>query len=196
MEARELNIALSMSRDERAREAIRTLLEIIGEDPDREGLRETPDRILRSWDELFAGYGQDPADILSTTFEEVEGYEEFVLLKDIPFSSTCEHHMLPFEGVAHVAYLPQGRVVGLSKLARLVDCFARRLQLQERMTQHIAQALMLHLDARGAAVLIEGTHGCMTCRGVRKEGTTMITTAFEGEFRIPERRSEFISLSR
>lgn len=184
-----------MSQEERVRQALRTLLEAIGEDPDREGLKDTPDRVLRSWKEIYAGYHQDPAEILSTTFEEVEGYQEFVLLKDIPFDSTCEHHMLPFDGVAHIAYLPSDRVVGLSKLARLVDCFARRLQIQERMTQHIAQALMTHLGARGAAVLVEGVHGCMTCRGVRKEGSTMVTTAFEGEFGRPERRSEFLMLT-
>lgn len=184
-----------MSREERARQALRTLLETIGEDPDREGLKDTPDRVLRSWGEIFAGYHQDPAEILSTTFEEVEGYQEFVLLKDIPFDSTCEHHMLPFDGIAHIAYLPADRVVGLSKLARLVDCFARRLQIQERMTQHIAQALMTHLGARGAAVLVEGVHGCMTCRGVRKEGSTMVTTAFEGEFARSDRRTEFLMLT-
>lgn len=184
-----------MSQEERARQALRTLLEIIGEDPDREGLKDTPDRVLRSWTEIFAGYHQDPAEILSTTFEEVEGYQEFVLLKDIPFDSTCEHHMLPFDGRAHIAYLPSDRVVGLSKLARLVDCFARRLQIQERMTQHIAQALMTHLGARGVAVLVEGVHGCMTCRGVRKEGSTMVTTAFEGEFARSDRRAEFLMLT-
>jgi GTP cyclohydrolase I len=171
-------------------------LETIGEDPDREGLLETPSRILRSWDEIFQGYRQDPAEILATTFEEVEGYGEIVLLKNIPFHSTCEHHMLPFEGEAHVAYLPGGSVVGLSKLARLVDCFARRLQIQERMTQQIADALMVHLQARGAAVLVAGTHGCMACRGVRKEGARMVTMAFEGDFRTPERRSELLLLTK
>lgn len=187
---------IPMSQQDRARMALRTLLEVMGEDPDREGLRDTPDRVLRSWEEIFAGYAQDPAEILSTTFEEVEGYQEFVLLRDIPFDSTCEHHMLPFDGIAHIAYLPDDRVVGLSKLARLVDCFARRLQIQERMTQHIAHALMTHLGAKGVAVMVEGVHGCMTCRGVRKEGSTMVTTAFEGEFRKPDRRGEFLSLTK
>lgn len=186
---------LPLSQQERARQALRTLLEIIGEDPDREGLKDTPDRVLRSWEEIFGGYAQDPAEILATTFEEVEGYQEFVLLKDIPFDSTCEHHMLPFDGIAHIAYLPNDRVVGLSKLARLVDCFARRLQIQERMTQHIAQALMTHLNAKGVAVMVEGVHGCMTCRGVRKEGSAMVTVAFDGEFRQPERRGEFLALA-
>jgi len=191
-----IELRLPRSQAERARMALRTLLEVIGEDPDREGLRDTPDRVLRSWEEIFSGYGQDPAEILATTFEEVEGYQEFVLLKDIPFHSTCEHHMLPFDGVAHIAYLPDDRVVGLSKLARLVDCFARRLQIQERMTQHIVQALMLHLGAKGAAVMIEGVHGCMTCRGVRKEGSAMVTVAFEGDYQDPARRTEFLTLTR
>lgn len=186
----------TLSRQELARKALRTLLEVIGEDPDREGLQETPDRVLRSWEEIFAGYCQDPAEILSTTFDEVEGYSEVVLLKEIPFHSTCEHHMLPFEGVAHVAYLPENRVVGLSKLARLVDCFARRLQIQERLTQSIAQALMEHLDARGAAVMIRAVHGCMTCRGVRKEGAAMVTVAFLGDYKTPEWRNEFFSMVR
>lgn len=187
---------LLMNKGDRARVALRTLLEYIGEDPDREGLRDTPDRVLRSWTEIFAGYQQDASEILSTTFEEVEGYQELVLLKDIPFDSTCEHHMLPFDGRVHIAYLPDDRVVGLSKLARLVDLYARRLQIQERMTQSMAQALMLHLNARGAAVMVEGVHGCMTCRGVRKEGSTMVTVCFEGEFDTSERRQEFYTLIR
>jgi len=191
-----VEIRIPCRKRDRAEEALRLLLETIGEDPDREGLLETPSRILRSWDEIFQGYRQDPAEILATTFEEVEGYGEIVLLKNIPFHSTCEHHMLPFEGEAHVAYLPGGSVVGLSKLARLVDCFARRLQIQERMTQQIADALMVHLQARGAAVLVAGTHGCMACRGVRKEGARMVTLAFEGDFRTPERRSELLLLTK
>jgi GTP cyclohydrolase I len=191
-----VEIRIPCRKRDRAEEALRLLLETIGEDPDREGLLETPSRILRSWDEIFQGYRQDPAEILATTFEEVEGYGEIVLLKNIPFHSTCEHHMLPFEGEAHVAYLPGGSVVGLSKLARLVDCFARRLQIQERMTQQIADALMVHLQARGAAVLVAGTHGCMACRGVRKEGARMVTMAFEGDFRTPERRSELLLLTK
>jgi len=187
---------LSPAQVERARLAIRTLLEAIGEDPDREGLRETPDRVIRSWSELYAGYLQNPAEILATTFEEVEGYQEFVLLRDIPFESTCEHHMLPFSGTAHVAYLPGSHVVGLSKLARLVDCFARRLQIQERMTQSIADALMHHLSARGAAVKLEASHACMSCRGVRKQGSTMVTVAFQGAYGTPSYRDEFLALTR
>lgn len=182
------------ARDTDALSAIRTLLTVIGEDPDREGLSDTPARILKSWTELFAGYRQSPDSILSTTFDEVDGYQEIVLLRGIPFHSTCEHHWLPFEGTAHVAYLPNGRVVGLSKLARLVDCFARRLQIQERLTQQIVDSLMAHLAARGAAVLIEARHSCMSCRGIRKEGASMLTAAYAGEFHRPERRAEFFSL--
>lgn len=179
---------------ERAREALRTILSTIGEDPDREGLQDTPDRVIRSWAEIFAGYGQDPATILATTFSEVHGYDEMILLKDIPFHSTCEHHMLPFYGRAHVAYLPNDRVVGLSKLARLVDCFGRRLQIQERMTRQIAVAIMEHLQPQGCGVVLEAEHGCMVCRGARKEGARMVTSTLEGEFKNVATRAEFMSL--
>ena len=189
-----LELRMAKSGEAEALEAIRTLLTVIGEDPDREGLRDTPARILKSWSEVFAGYGHDPARILSTTFDEGEGYQEMVLLRNIPFHSTCEHHWLPFEGIAHVAYLPSQRVVGLSKLARLVDCFARRLQIQERMTRQISRSLMAHVAARGAAVLIEAHHGCMSCRGIRKVGASMLTSSYEGEFQRPERRAEFLAL--
>jgi GTP cyclohydrolase I len=189
--ALELKLAKASQGD--ALEALRILLTAIGEDPDREGLRETPARILKSWSELFAGYRQASESILSTTFD-ADGYQELVLLRDIPFHSTCEHHWLPFEGVAHVAYLPGQRVVGLSKLARLVDCFARRLQIQERLTQQVLQALMTQLSARGAAVLIEARHACMSCRGIRKEGASMLTSAFAGELRQSDRRAEFLTL--
>lgn len=175
------------------REALRVILKAIGEDPDREGLLDTPDRVMRSWTEIFAGYHQDPAEILSTTFAEVDGYDEMVLLRDIPFHSTCEHHMLPFVGKAHVAYLPNGRVVGLSKLARLVDCYARRLQIQERMTRAIADALMTHLAPHGCGVMLEATHGCMSCRGVLKTGATMVTTAVDGRFREAAVRAEWLA---
>jgi GTP cyclohydrolase I len=178
----------------KARQALREMLIALGENPDREGLQDTPDRVIRSWSEIYAGYGQDPAEILARTFEDVNGYDEMILLKDIPFHSTCEHHMLPFEGKAHVAYLPKDRVVGLSKLARLVDCFARRLQIQERMTREIARALMAHLQPEGCGVVIEATHGCMVCRGVKKEGARMVTSALEGEFRNTATRAEFMSL--
>ncbi len=176
--------------------ALRTILKSIGDDPDREGLVDTPDRVIRAWEEIFAGYRQDPSEILATMFEEVENYEEMVLLKDIPFHSTCEHHMLAFHGKAHVAYLPSRKVVGLSKLARLVDCFARRLQIQERFTRQIVQALMEHLQPRGAAVLIEASHGCMACRGVKKDGASMVTAAYEGAMRDPQARNEFLALIR
>jgi GTP cyclohydrolase I len=175
-------------------EAVRQVLLAIGEDPTREGLLDTPARVVRSWSELFAGYRQDPAEILKTTFGEVHGYDEMVLLKGIPFHSFCEHHMLPFEGKAHVAYLPKERVVGLSKLARLVDCYARRLQIQERMTREIANAIMTHLQPQGCGVVIEAAHGCMVCRGVKKEGARMVTSALEGEFKTPATRAEFLSL--
>jgi GTP cyclohydrolase I len=177
-----------------AKEALRTILRAIGDDPDREGLQDTPARVIKSWTELFAGYHQDPAEILGTTFGDVDGYDELVLLKDIPFQSTCEHHMLPFIGKAHVAYLPGERVVGLSKLARLVECFARRLQIQERLTREVAKAIMAHLQPAGCGVVIEAAHGCMACRGVKKEGATMVTSTLEGEFKNPATRAEFLSL--
>jgi GTP cyclohydrolase I len=182
------------STTDRVRLALRELLRAIGEDPDREGLRDTPDRVIRSWAELYAGYDEDPGAILSTTFEEVTGYDELVLLRDIPFHSTCEHHMLPFSGVAHVAYWPQGRVVGLSKLARVVDCFARRLQIQERMTRQVALALMAHLKPLGCGVVIEAAHGCMVCRGVRKEGARMVTSTFEGILKEAEHRQAMLAM--
>lgn len=181
---------------ERGEAAIRQMLEAIGEDPGREGLRDTPARVARAWEELFAGYGQDPAAILSTTFEDVHGYSEMILLRDIPFHSMCEHHMMPFSGKAHVAYLPGERVVGLSKLARLVDCYARRLQIQERMTHDIAGAIMNHLQPLGCGVVVEASHGCMTCRGVKKEGATMVTSALGGDFHHPATRAEFMALIR
>lgn len=170
------------------RTAIRALLIAIGEDPDREGLQDTPDRVARSWGELFSGYAQDPADILSTTFGEVEGYDEMVLLKGIPFHSTCEAHLLPFAGTAHVAYLPADRVVGLSKLARLVDCFARRLQAPERLTREVATTLMTHLTPSGCAVVMEA-HLCPTCHGDSPD-MRVVTRAILGEMNTPERRAE------
>ena len=175
-------------------EAVRQVLFAIGEDPDREGLLDTPARVVNSWKELFAGYGQEPADILATTFGDVDGYDEMVLLKDIPFQSTCEHHMLPFHGKAHVAYMPKDRVVGLSKLARLVECFARRLQIQERLTKEVSNAVMEHLDPHGCGVVVEAQHGCMVCRGARKEGSTMVTSSFAGVFKQPATRAEFLAL--
>lgn len=161
--------------------AVRTLLAYLGEEPEREGLRDTPARVLKSFREQLEGYKQDPGEILARTFDEVAGYKETVLLRDISFTSMCEHHLLPFEGIAHVAYLPGDRVVGLSKLARLVHAFARRLQIQERLTQQIVDALMTHLAPRGAAAILEAGHGCMRCRGVQVAQAKMITASYAGE---------------
>jgi GTP cyclohydrolase I len=177
-------------------ELIREILRRIGEDPDRDGLQETPARIVRSWKELYGGYREHPEDVLRTQFE-AEDYGEMVLLRDISFQSTCEHHMLPFHGLAHIAYLPARTIVGLSKLARLVDTFARRLQVQERLTQQIAIQLQEILRPNGVAVMIEAKHQCMSCRGVRKQEGRMITSAYLGEFRENRAsRTEFLELVR
>jgi GTP cyclohydrolase I len=182
------------SREE-AEAAVRTLLRWIGEDPDREGLQETPHRVVKAFQEHFKGYLVDPADILRKTFEEVEGYDEMVVLKDIAFESHCEHHMAPIIGKAHVAYLPVHRVVGISKLARLVEAFAKRLQIQERMTAQIADAIQEVLQPRGVGVVIEATHHCMTTRGVHKPGSLMVTSRLLGEFKTnPETRREFLAI--
>lgn len=184
-------------KQQEAENAIRVLLEYIGEDPNREGLAETPKRVVRAFEEYCAGYTQDPAEILSTTFEEVDHYDEMVVLRDIRFESHCEHHLAPFYGVAHVAYLPNDRVVGLSKLARLVDVYAKRLQIQEKMTTQIAKAIEEHLQPKGVAVVIEGMHMCMTMRGVHKHGATMQTSRLTGLFRTDSRtRKEFFDLIR
>lgn len=166
-----------------AEAAVRTLLAWAGDDPRREGLRETPQRVAKAFKEYFSGYGQDPADFLDRVFEEVGGYDDMVMLRDIPFTSHCEHHIAPFFGRAHVAYLPMGGVVGLSKIARTVDVFARRLQTQETMTAQIANAVCEHLGARGSAVMLEAVHTCMSIRGVQKPGVATVTTQFVGEFR-------------
>ncbi len=178
---------------EQAEAAVRTLLTFAGEDPEREGLIETPDRVLRAYEELFSGYGADVGEILSKTFKEVGGYDDIVLVKDIPFFSHCEHHMAPFFGQAHIAYLPYEGVVGLSKLARLVDAFARRFQTQENLTAQIIDALNEHLNPRGAAVMLEAEHMCMTMRGVRAHGAQTVTQCFTGVFAEegPERRRFF-----
>jgi len=165
----------------RAEAAVRELLAALGEDPQREGLRETPRRVAKMYVELFSGLRSDPGEHLRRTFDE--RYDEIVALRDIQFASLCEHHLLPFLGKAHVAYLPGDRVVGLSKLARTVEAFARRPQVQERMTSQIADALMEHLDARGAAVVIEAEHLCMKARGVNQPGSRMVTSALRGRFR-------------
>ena len=177
----------------RIERAIREVLLAIGEDPDREGLRKTPNRVARAYSELVAGLQDDPRRHLRTVF--TAKYEEVVLLRDIPFASICEHHLLPFLGRAHVAYLPKGKVVGLSKLARLVEGYARRPQIQEQMTRQIGQALMDELQPQGAAVVVEATHTCMTIRGVKKTGATMITSCLLGLFRSDARtRAEVLSL--
>jgi len=161
---------------------VRGLLRYIGEDPDREGLRDTPARVLRAYDEHFAGYREDPAAYLARTFTEVEGYDEIVLVSDIELHSHCEHHMVPFVGKAHVAYIPNGRVVGLSKLARVVDVFAKRLQVQEKLTAQIADTIQEYLQPQGVAVVVECQHFCMCYRGVRKPGSWTTTSRLHGLF--------------
>ena len=180
-----------------AEAAVRTLIEWAGDDPDREGLLETPARVARSYRELFAGYGVDPRDYLAKTFEEVAGYDELVILKDIPVVSFCEHHMLPFIGRAHVGYLPSNRVVGISKLARVVRGFARRLQIQEKLTAEIAGAICDILKPKGVGVVIISEHSCMTMRGVNTPGTRLTTSHLLGEVRDdPRTRQEFFDLVR
>ena len=169
-----------MTPSEIIKEHLLNQLQYIGEDPDREGLKETPNRVVKSWQEIYKGYNQDPKDLF-TTFE-ADGYNQIVLLKDIELFSMCEHHMLPFFGVAHVAYIPGERVIGISKLARLVDIFARRLQIQERIGQQVTETLMQYLEPKGAACIIEATHMCMRMRGVAKQHSTMVTSSMEGAF--------------
>lgn len=166
-----------------AEDAIRTLLAFAGDDPNREGLLDTPRRVAEAYQEYFSGYTQDPVTVLARTFHEVAGYDDMVMLRDIGFTSHCEHHMAPFYGRAHVAYLPNGSVVGISKIARTVELFARRLQIQEKMTAEIADAISDNLGARGVAVMIEATHTCMSSRGVGKHGVATLTTQFLGEFK-------------
>jgi len=176
-------------------EAVRTLLRWVGEDPEREGLRDTPIRHAKAWREYCAGYDEDPGMHLARTFEEVAGYDEIVLLKDIPFQSHCEHHLAPITGKASIAYLPKDRVVGISKLARVLHGYARRLQIQERLTAEIAQAIWTHLKPAGVAVVIEAQHGCMTGRGVKTHGVGMVTSRMLGCF-LEDRssRAELMSL--
>lgn len=179
----------SISRPTRAEaeEAVRTLILWAGDNPEREGLIETPRRVVKSYEEFFGGYDEDPVKILSKTFEEVEGYDDLVVLRNIDIESHCEHHMVPINGKVHVAYLPEGKVVGLSKLARVVEAFARRLQTQETMTMQIADAIESALKPRGVAVMIDAIHHCMTTRGVGKKDTYTITTQFRGAFADDER---------
>lgn len=180
---------------EQAEEAVRTLIRWAGDDPAREGLRGTPGRVADSYEEYFAGYDIDPMDLLKRTFEEVDGYDEMVLLRDIPFESHCEHHIAPIIGKAHVAYMPGSRVVGISKLARVVDAYARRLQIQEKMTAQIANAIQDVLQPKGVAVVIEAAHQCMTTRGVHRPGVAMVTSRMLGLFRSDARtRREFLAL--
>ena len=182
------------SREE-AEAAVRVLIRWAGDDPAREGLIDTPSRVIRSYEEFFAGYAQNPHDILARTFSEVHGYDEMIVLKDIRFESYCEHHMVPIIGRAHVAYLPRERVVGISKLARLVDAFAKRLQIQEKMTAQIADTLEEVLQPLGVGVILEATHQCMSTRGVHKAGASMVTSRMLGTFRDdPSTRREFLSI--
>lgn len=180
---------------DRAQRLIRSQVEIIGEDPFREGLKDTPKRVVRMWDEIFSGYSQDPRNLL-TTFDS-GGYDQIVLLKDIELYSMCEHHMLPFFGKAHVAYIPgkNGKVIGISKLARLLDIYAKRLQIQERIGKQVTAAIMEHLEAAGAACIIEATHMCMRMRGVEKQNSVMTTSSMRGTFlEFPGTRNELMQL--
>jgi GTP cyclohydrolase I len=178
---------------EQAEAAVRTLLSWAGDDPRREGLIDTPKRVVTAFGDWFSGYGEDPTEYLQRTFEEVEGYDEMIVLRDIEFESHCEHHMAPIIGKAHVGYLPDGKVVGISKLARVVETYARRLQVQEKLTAQIAQVIQDVLQPRGVGVVIEGAHECMTTRGVHKRGVSMITSKMLGSFREDARtRAEFL----
>jgi GTP cyclohydrolase I len=182
------------SRDD-AIEAVRTLIRWAGDDPDREGLIDTPDRVVRSYGEFFSGYGQDPREILAKTFSEVDGYDEMIVMSDIRFESHCEHHMVPIIGKAHIGYLPDRRVVGISKLARLVDVYARRLQIQEKMTVQIADTLQDVLQPKGVGVVVEAAHQCMTTRGVHKPGSSLVTSRMLGAFRKDvSTRREFLAI--
>ena len=178
-----------------AEAAVRVLLEWAGDDPEREGLKGTPSRVARAFEEYFAGYATDPVELLQRTFEETDGYDEMVVLKDIRFESHCEHHLAPIIGKAHVAYLPKQRVVGISKLARLVEVYAKRLQIQEKMTAQIANCLDDVLQPKGVAVVIEAAHQCMTTRGIHKPGVSMVTSRMLGAFRTdPSTRREFLAI--
>ena len=178
-----------------AEEAVRVLLRWVGDDPGREGLIDTPERVASAFDEYFSGYSADPVDLLKRTFEEVDGYDEIVLLRDIRFESHCEHHMAPIIGKAHIAYLPRSRVVGISKLARLVEIYAKRLQIQEKFTSQIADTLNDTLQPKGVAVVVEATHHCLSTRGVHKPGVLMVTSRMLGAFRTHDAtRREFLNM--
>jgi GTP cyclohydrolase I len=180
---------------EKAEAAVRTLLEWIGDDPEREGLVGTPSRVVRAYEDWFSGYNDDPLEFLRRTFREVDGYDEMIVLRDITFESHCEHHMAPIIGKVHIGYLPDRKVVGISKLARVVETFARRLQVQESLTAQIAHCIQDVLKPRGVGVVVEGVHQCMTTRGVRKYGVSMITSQLLGHFRSdPRTRAEFLTM--
>ena len=186
---------MSKPSREQAEEAVRTLLRWAGDDPEREGLLDTPGRVVRAYEEWFQGYDVDPLDYLKRTFEEVGGYDEMVVLRNIPFESYCEHHVAPIIGKAHVGYIPTDRVVGISKLARVVHGYAKRLQVQEKLTAQIAQAIIEVLEPQGVAVVIEASHQCMTTRGVHTHGVTMVTSQMLGLFRRdPRTRQEFLNM--
>jgi GTP cyclohydrolase I len=191
----ERNFQVSKPTREQTEAAVRTLLLWIGEDPDREGLKATPSRVARAYEDWFSGYREDPVDFLRRTFREVDGYDEMIVLRDIRFESHCEHHLAPIIGRVHVGYLPDRAVVGISKLARVVETFARRLQVQESMTSQIAHCINDVLKPKGVGVVVEGAHQCMTTRGVRKHEVTMITSQLLGQFRSdPRTRGEFLNI--
>ena len=180
---------------EEAEAAVRTLLHWIGDDPDREGLQSTPKRVVKAYEDWFSGYNLDPITFLARTFEEVDGYDEMIVLRDIAFESHCEHHMAPIIGKAHVGYLPNNKIVGISKLARVVDAFARRLQVQEKLTAQIAQCIESVLKPKGVGVVIDAVHQCMTTRGIHKAGVSMVTSQMLGAFRNDARtRAEFLGM--
>ncbi len=188
---------LDRPSQEAALDAVRTLIAWAGDDPDREGLKDTPKRVIKAYREFFNGYGDDPLASLSRTFEDVGGYDDLVMLRDIEFNSHCEHHMVPFIGKAHICYLPRENVVGISKLARVVDIFAKRLQTQETMTAQIAGAIDVALEPGGVAVMVEAVHQCMSLRGVKKRNVATITTQFVGEFKAnPAYQARFMELVR
>ena len=194
------NLEANKISDKEAEEAFKTILAWMGEDPNREGLLETPKRVVKAYKEYFAGYKEDPNKILDKTFGDVDGYDDMVIQKNISVQSHCEHHMAPIIGKAHVAYIPNERVVGLSKLARVVEVFSKRLQTQERLTMQIAKTLMESLDAKGVAVTIDSTHQCMTMRGIKKEQASTVTNYYLGQFKddlsYQNRYSRFISITK
>jgi GTP cyclohydrolase I len=193
--SRRKRVVESKPSREEAEAAVRVLLRWVGEDPDREGLRGTPARVVRAYDDWFSGYNDDPVEFLRRTFHEVDGYDEMIVLRDIKFESHCEHHMAPIIGRVHIGYLPDRAVVGISKLARVVETFARRLQVQETLTAQIAHCIQDVLKPRGVGVVMEGVHQCMTTRGVHKAGVSMITSQLLGHFRSdPRTRAEFLTM--